>query len=126
VDAGGNVTVEIWNAGPSPATLHDPGGSNGCAVQSGHAVTLRSDNGFVATSYSTSPNMACTMVFIPPSDTELRPGQSVGWTHFATGNVYPMSGAEGGVMAVQAPVALAPGRYEVTAGPGLGATLIVR
>ena len=116
VEPGGRVVVRISNAGPSNATLHDPGGSNGCAVSGAHAASLVSDS-VSATTYATPRNALCTMVFIQPSDIELAPAQSVEWTRIDTSRVFTSDDA-------QSP--LAPGRYQVTAGPGLTASLEVR
>lgn len=89
-------------------------------------MTLRASDGLLATSYATPADAACTMVFVPPSEIEVAPGQSVEWTSIATAGVFPMTGPEGGAMSVGGPVALTPGRYQVTGGPGLRAALEVR
>ena len=123
--AGGSVVVQIRNAGHATATLHEPGGSNGCAVREGHAVTLRGAGGFEATSFVTPIDAACTMVFVPPTDVPLAPGQVVEWTRIDTSRIFPTAGGPG-LSAPGSAAPLAPGRFTVVAQQGLSATLELR
>lgn len=86
------------------------------AVSGAHAASLVSDS-VSATTYATPRDALCTMVFMPPSDIELAPAESVEWTRIDTSSVFTSDD-------LRSP--LAPGRYRVTAGPGLTAWLEVR